>query len=522
MWKPMRHGPGALVRRRHEGLGGSQSPLQASGQGANRAVGAEDGWGRQAAGVRGTVALLPRTALAPCAAGTGLRRGQAEPGATVLVLGPRAPVGAQRGQHGLRHGSAAARPGPAIDARHTQEGRTRGDCRRLLTVRVGRATWRCGGTRGSGRLGRGRAVGGEDRDGACALRVARAALDGVAIAERSRLRAHTQMRRAPGTGPCQRQRLRLLRAAVMAPRRQGVRSTLARHAGPEQLEAGGARASAERVRPREGHLHECLRHVEDLRSTRCAALGALASQRPERHAGRVRPTRGGPEPGAGQGLEPRPVEASALASRDALHGWGAAQAAVEARRCPCLAERHPRDARGGPGTRRDATVPTPVCARLASRGVRATGAPALLVRTSGPTGHARMGPTVDTSGLGGARAPPSAWAGVAWSRAGTLASAALAHGGTPGEDATRPSAITLAHLWSRACAAGSKPPVSDAGVSEDQRAGRDARHHSVVGSARVLAPLSSTLWRWGGTALFLPWGLPVRAWWVQATAACRA
>src|SRR5712691_10558523 len=105
-----------------------------------------------------------------------------------------------------------------------------------------------------------------------------------------------------------------------------------------------------------------------------------------------------------------------------------------------------------------------------------------------------------------------AWAGFALRRSGTMASAALAHGVTPCEDETRPSAITLDHLWSRACASGSKPPVSDTCVIEDQRAGRDASHHSVVGSELVIAPLYYTLWGWGGTALFLPWGLPVRAW----------
>jgi len=37
--------------------------------------------------------------------------------------------------------------------------------------------------------------------------------------------------------------------------------------------------------------------------------------------------------------------------------------------------------------------------------------------------------------------------------------------------------------------------VSDACVIENQRAGRDASHQSVVGSERVIAPLSCTLWR---------------------------
>ena len=43
-------------------------------------------------------------------------------------------------------------------------------------------------------------------------------------------------------------------------------------------------------------------------------------------------------------------------------------------------------------------------------------------------------------------------------------------------------------------ASGSRPPVSDAGVIEDQRAGRDASHHSIVGSELVMAlPYSTCL-----------------------------
>src|SRR5262249_16317228 len=80
-------------------------------------------------------------------------------------------------------------------------------------------------------------------------------------------------------------------------------------------------------------------------------------------------------------------------------------------------------------------------------------------------------------------------------------------------------AITLDHLWSIACSSGSKPPVSDACVIENQRAGRDARHQSFVGSELVIAPLYCTLGWCGRMALFLPWGLPVRTWIVEATAA---
>ena len=51
----------------------------------------------------------------------------------------------------------------------------------------------------------------------------------------------------------------------------------------------------------------------------------------------------------------------------------------------------------------------------------------------------------------------------------------------------RSQAITRDHLWSIACASGSMPPVSDAYVIENQRAGRDVSHHSRVGSELVIA-----------------------------------
>ena len=58
------------------------------------------------------------------------------------------------------------------------------------------------------------------------------------------------------------------------------------------------------------------------------------------------------------------------------------------------------------------------------------------------------------------------------------------------------------HLGSIACSSGARPPVSDAGVIENQRGGRDASHPSFVGSERVLAPLYCTLWWCDETALF--------------------
>jgi len=41
-------------------------------------------------------------------------------------------------------------------------------------------------------------------------------------------------------------------------------------------------------------------------------------------------------------------------------------------------------------------------------------------------------------------------------------------------------------------------------------------HQSIVGSQLVIAPLYYTRWRCDGTALFLRWGLPVRAWGVAS------
>src|ERR687887_1846689 len=108
-----------------------------------------------------------------------------------------------------------------------------------------------------------------------------------------------------------------------------------------------------------------------------------------------------------------------------------------------------------------------------------------------------MGANVDTSGVGGDLAHARERTGFALGGAGTMASAELAHGVTPCEDATRPHAITLDHLWSIACSSGSRPPVSDACVIENQRAGRDASHHSIVGSAFVIAWRYYTRWPCG-------------------------
>jgi hypothetical protein len=65
--------------------------------------------------------------------------------------------------------------------------------------------------------------------------------------------------------------------------------------------------------------------------------------------------------------------------------------------------------------------------------------------------------------------------------------AELAPGRLLGRTHTRSCAITLDHLGSIACSSGAKPPVSDTGVIENQRAGRDVRHYSIVGSELVIA-----------------------------------
>jgi hypothetical protein len=93
-----------------------------------------------------------------------------------------------------------------------------------------------------------------------------------------------------------------------------------------------------------------------------------------------------------------------------------------------------------------------------------------------------------------------------------MAFAQCAHGGL------LVGAITLDHFSQIAYASGSQPPVADADVIENQVAARDERHQCVVGSALGIA-LRYYILSWGdGTALFLRWGLPGRAWSVAADA----
>src|SRR5262249_12016781 len=105
--------------------------------------------------------------------------------------------------------------------------------------------------------------------------------------------------------------------------------------------------------------------------------------------------------------------------------------------------------------------------------------------------------TIDSSGLGGDLAHARAWTDCALGGSGTMASTALAQGRTPCKDATRSRAIPLDHRWSIACSSGSRPPVWDACVIANQRAGRATSPHSMVGSACVIVLRSYTRWPCG-------------------------
>src|SRR5262249_28117829 len=113
----------------------------------------------------------------------------------------------------------------------------------------------------------------------------------------------------------------------------------------------------------------------------------------------------------------------------------------------------------------------------------------LLVLTVRHTGHDLMRANVAPSGLGGDLAHAGERTGFTRGGCGTMASAELAHGVTRAADAMRSRAITLDHLGSVSCSSGAMPPVSVACVIENQRAGRDVCHQSLVGSELVIAPL---------------------------------
>jgi hypothetical protein len=73
--------------------------------------------------------------------------------------------------------------------------------------------------------------------------------------------------------------------------------------------------------------------------------------------------------------------------------------------------------------------------------------------------------------------------------------------------------ITLDHLSQIVYSSGSRPPVADTCVIENHVAARDEAHQRFVGSELVI-----TLILYAMAALFLLWGLPVRAWSVAADA----
>ena len=126
--------------------------------------------------------------------------------------------------------------------------------RGILAVRVGLTTWWHGGLWKGGRIEGGLKARRDDREGAFDLGVARAELDRVEIEQRQRLREHKQMLRAPGSGQCQRNLIRLLFAAVIAQGRQGVRIPLTRDDGPDNPQPSNARDIAECLGQLDRHL----------------------------------------------------------------------------------------------------------------------------------------------------------------------------------------------------------------------------------------------------------------------------
>jgi hypothetical protein len=156
---------------------------------------------------------------------------------------------------------------------------------------------------------------------------------------------------------------------------------------------------------------------------------AMAPERPQGDAGRLRAKRGRKYPGALQGLEPRTVHDVTLASGDTLDRWRADEATGQAAGCEFLKERHPGNARGFQGDRLEATGHTPIGERLESRGVRAKGAHELLGLAVRPAGHTLMGANGDASGMRGAVAHPREWTGFTLHGAGTMTLAELPQGG---------------------------------------------------------------------------------------------
>lgn len=432
VWHPMFehviHGPGDLVCGGDQGLCGPKPSFQAPLERAKRAVRADDRLGGHAEGLRGTVAMLHGAALQHLATGEVIFGSQASPGAEVFVIRPLTHVGADRGPYGLRKGIAHAVHGYEI---HTSEAQDMGagvPLRGILAVRVGLATRWYGGACGHRRLGGGLEVGLEHGKGVLDLGVARPELRRVAIEQCQRLCEDKEMLRAPGA--CQRHGdlVRILLAAVVAQGSQVLRVTLAGDHGTEDPLPSVTRDLTKRLRPLDIHLHQRLRHVEDMGGAMLKELGAMAPQRTERHEVGGRTTRGREQPVTVAGLDPLTVQDVTLAPGNAFDGLGADEAALEAAGFQCLKQRNPLDARGCHSDRLDATIHKPIGQRLESSGGSAKGAHALLVIAVGHTRHDLMRANVDARSVWVHLAHALERTGVALRGSSTIALTQFAHG----------------------------------------------------------------------------------------------
>jgi hypothetical protein len=360
--------------------------------------------------------------------------------------------------------------------------------RGVLTLGVRCATWRWSPRAGRGRLAAGLATGRADGEGPCELGLASAAWGRGASAQGERVGEATQRLLAPRAGQSQSALVSLLLTAVMAAGGAWLGGAVASDHGTHEARPREPRDVAARWGSRDGHRQERVVQVQDRRKTMCKAWDAMAEAGPSGDQVGFRATRSREPPVPLQGLAPLTGEDVTLAPWHALERGGTDQATGEPTGCSLLKEGQPRDASRVHRHRLHAAVDKPAGQRLESSGIGATGAHDLLGLPIGHTGHARMGTHSAPCGLGGARAHAGAWTGCALRSWGTRTLTELTHESPPGAGAMQGRAITLDHLWSRACASGSQPPVSDAGVIENPRAGRDPSHQSFVGSARVMAP----------------------------------
>src|SRR6266446_891508 len=166
-----------------------------------------------------------------------------------------------------------------------------------------------------------------------------------------------------------------------------------------------------------------------MRGAMLEELGAMAQQRPQGHAVRLRTKRGGQQPVAMEGLDPLTVQHITLASWDMLERLGADQTTLEATGFQGLEQRHPIDAGGCHRDRLDTAVDEPVRQGLEISGLGAKSTDDLLIVTVGDAGHDCMRTTIHTSGVEVDRAHALEGTSFAMGRSGTIASAQLAHGG---------------------------------------------------------------------------------------------